>query len=119
MQRLNIQQGATYKASFIFKVNGTPPDLTGFNATLVMRKLRNDRSDVLIEATTGSGAIVISNGTDSNGDPAAILDLTLSSVETADLPSGTVEFDLDASDQSTPPIVYRVATGQATVAPQV
>lgn len=107
---LEVQQGATYRRSFVWKdSNGDPVDLTGYIARM---QIRRRKSAPVIEhsATTENGGITI---TPLEGR----IDLLISATATAafDFTSGAYDLELVASDND----VTRFLEGAVSVSKEV
>lgn len=101
---LVIDQGSTYSSNVVLKdINGDPVPLSGYTANSQMRRWYTSSN------VTASFATSINTAT-------GTITLSLSSAQTAAIPSGRYVYDVEISDGS---IVTRVAEGIVTVTPEV
>lgn len=105
-----IIQGATFTQPFVWKDgDGDPVDLTGYAARMQVRKSVQAK-DVLLEATTANGRIVIYplTGTFTLSLPAAV-------TESLDWLCGRYDIELVASDG----FVVRILEGTVSVSREI
>ncbi len=106
--KLEIDQGATFRESLIWKT-GEPPlpvDLTGFTARMQVRS-ETGSEIVLAELTTENGGITL------NVEP-GLIELYISDLETAGYTWETGTYDIefvapDPGDGTRPDVVRRIA----------
>ena len=105
---IKIDQGATWTFSLTYKINGTPVNLTGWTASMMVRKNYTDASPVLT-LTTENGGIAL-------GGSAGTIILTASSTLTSAMPAGTGVYDLELYTGSE---TRKLLRGDVTIIPEV
>lgn len=105
---IKIDQGGTWSLSLTYKINNYPVNLTGFTASMMVRKNYTDASPILT-LTTENGGIAL-------GGTAGTIILTASASATALMPAGTGVYDLELYTGSE---VRKLLRGDVTIIAEV
>ena len=104
-----LDQGSTWTLQIVYEdPNGTPINLTGYNAQMKVRK-KADSSAVVLSLATGGGGIVITG-------PTGTINITATDEQTATLDPIFYVYDLDLKLGG---VITRLIQGQVTVRPRV
>ena len=112
-RKLTINQGATFRASWVWKPGGMAMDLTGCTARMQVRPER-ESPEVLLEMTTENGGITLGAVP---GEIALYLGATNTASGVLDWESGV--YDLEMQHPSGADEVTRFAEGVVVVRPEV
>jgi hypothetical protein len=114
---LAVFQGTVHTISFLLKASGSPIDITGWTFSA---KLKDNRADstALVTLTSANGGFVIADAT------AGRLQMVLSAVQTAALPTGRIVFDVLRTDGTNSPVYiaggsFQVKASVTTYTPPV
>ena len=105
---IKIDQGGTWNLSLTYKINSTPVNLTGFTASMMVRKNYTDANPILT-LTTENGGIVL-------GGSAGTINITASATATAAMPPGSGVYDLELYTGSE---VRKLLRGDVTIIAEV
>lgn len=106
----DIEQGADYFLTFTYQdQNGTPVDLTGYTARMMLRVTYDDPTP-LIELTDANGRLVL-------GGTAGTIDIHITATDTANLSFKTAKYDLELVDSTG--VVTRLVMGSVRLSPEV
>ena len=109
-----VEQGATFKRSFLYSNKGTgiPYDITGCKIRMQVRKAQ--QQPVIIEATTENGKFTITDG------PGGEFAMNLSAADTAALTTKEALYDIEIEFPDGPPAtVNRILKGSFKVDPSI
>ena len=110
VHNITIEQGATYRLSAVWKdAGGTPINLTGYTARMMVRRKYSDPAP-LLTFTTENGAIVL-------GGALGTVEVTGLATLTDDLPVKPCVWDIELISPTG--FVKRLLEGSATVTPEV
>lgn len=112
-RKLTINQGATFRAAWVWKPGGVPMDFTGCTARMQVRAER-ESPGVLLELTTENGGITLGAVP---GEIALYLGATSTASGVLDWESGV--YDLEIQHPAGPEEVTRFAEGAVVVRPEV
>lgn len=112
-RKLTINQGATFRAAWVWKPGGVPMDFTGCTARMQVRAER-ESPEVLLELTTENGGITLGAVP---GEIALYLGATSTASGVLDWESGV--YDLEIQHPAGPEEVTRFAEGAVVVRPEV
>ena len=112
-RKLTIIQGATFRASWIWKPGGVPMDFTGCKARMQVRA-EHGSPDVLLGLTTENGGIALGQ---IPGEIALYLGATRTASGVIYWESGV--YDLEIEHPAGPDDVTRFAEGSIAVRPEV
>lgn len=106
---LTVEQGATFTVTLTWTVDGSPVDLTGYDARAQVRSMVTSAS-TLVDLTVGDGITL--------GGAAGTIALAISATDTAALPAPFAGvWDLEV--ESGAGVVTRLLAGAVTVTPEV
>ena len=100
---LSVEQGATFRKSMVWKINGNPVNLTGYTARLQARANRS--FDPMISLVDGAGITL--------GAETGRVTITMTADQTAGLHAGKHKYDLEL--ESAGGEVTRLVKGMFTV----
>lgn len=106
--KIKINQGATFRKTFQWKSNGTPIDLTGFQARMQMRKTLAS-TEIIHQMTTANGGIIL-------GD-SGYFQLYISDANTENFNFTTAVYDLEFVNLEGD--VIRLIEGSVSLSPEV
>lgn len=86
---LTVYQGTTFELKPVWKIGGVPVILENYTADMQVRYATD--SAIIVELSTANGHITIDSAY-------GRVNLILSDVETAALPAGTYQYDLNLTD---------------------
>ena len=95
---ITIYNGTTFSLAPVWKINGSPVNLTGYSADMQVRAATD--TSIVVELSTSNGAAVITPGLGQTT-------LTLTAAQTTAIPAGIYIYDLNltAPDSSTTKIL--------------
>lgn len=98
---LSVYKGTTFELKPVWKIGGVPVILQGYTADMQVRYATD--TAIIVELSTANGRITIDSAY-------GRVNLKLTATETAALPSGTYQYDLNLTDTATG-IVYKILQG--------
>ena len=101
---LAVPQGTTLSKQLTYRIDGTPVNLTGYTARLVVRVKQSSTSSLL--TLTNSAGLTL-------GGAAGTIAITISATQTAALPAGGLFYFLEITSGGG--IVTRLVAGQLEV----
>lgn len=111
--RMTIEQGATFRQRVVYQnPAGTPVDLTGYTARMMVRAGYTASGSPLVSLTSPSGGITIT-------PLAGQLDLYIADTATALLTPGIAVYDLEIVQGSVGGDVIRLLYGEMVISPEV
>ena len=102
---LTVYQGTTFDLKPVWKIGGVPVDLTNYSADMQVRYATD--TAVIVELATSNGNATIDG-------PYGRVNLHLSATQTAALPVGTYQYDLNLTNNSDG-TVYKILQGTFVV----
>ena len=113
---ITIDQGATYALNVAYKdSSGTAIPLTGYSARMMVRTVVN-ASTTLLSLTSSAGGTGNTTGLSITA-ATGLIDIVISSTDTAGLPRGNAVYDLEIVAPSG--VVTRLLEGAVLVDPEV
>jgi len=105
---IKIDQGGTWTLSLTYKINNALVNLTGFTASMMVRKNYTD-DNAILTLTTSNGGIAL-------GGSAGTIVLTASATLTAAMPPGNGVYDIELYTGGE---VRKLLRGDVTIVPEV
>lgn len=105
---LELPQGQTWNNEFLWEADGTPTDLTGWSARMMLRTSAEAASPTVSLSTSTSTMTALSNGT---------IGLSYSAISSAAITAATYLYDLEVVNTSG--VVRRLMEGKAIVTREI
>lgn len=106
---ITVYQGTTFQLAPVWKIGGVPVIMSNYTADMQVRASTD--TAIIIELSTTNNRITIDSAY-------GRVNLKLSASETAALPAGTYQYDLNLTD-NTANITYKILQGTFVVAASV